>query len=149
MALVMLIVCHTRCTTTPQPFTHEEHSAFLDAMERFGQESTGNEWEKIAQVMGWLLVVDFKKQISVFFFFCPFSRLHFVPVLSCRQRCGGHGTFRVIFTYSTFAHKLLSFSCKGRSFVLLAAGGETQRRDDCYSCAVFHERRGYRALELL
>lgn len=33
-----------------KPFSHEEHSAFLDAMERYGQESTGNEWEKIAQV---------------------------------------------------------------------------------------------------
>lgn len=33
-----------------QPYSHEEHSAFLDAMERYGQESTGREWEKIAEV---------------------------------------------------------------------------------------------------
>eukprot|EP00904_Undaria_pinnatifida_P000430 jgi/Undpi1/10388/HiC_scaffold_29.g12838.m1 len=35
-----------------KPFSHEEHSAFLDGMERYGQESTGNEWEKIAQAVG-------------------------------------------------------------------------------------------------
>lgn len=73
--LMLLVVCYTRGITTPQPFTHEEHSAFLDAMERFGQESTGNEWEKIAQVMGWLLI---SKNKFLFFFF-PFSRLNFVP----------------------------------------------------------------------
>lgn len=36
-----------------QPFSHEEHSAFLDAMERYGQENTGSEWEKISQVSNW------------------------------------------------------------------------------------------------
>lgn len=41
-------VVEPRCRV--KPFSHEEHSAFLDAMERYGQESTGNEWEKIAQV---------------------------------------------------------------------------------------------------
>jgi len=38
-------------STLLQPFSPEEHSAFLDAMERYGQESTGSEWEKICQVM--------------------------------------------------------------------------------------------------
>ncbi|CAM9835653.1 unnamed protein product, partial [Ectocarpus sp. 8 AP-2014] len=35
-----------------RPFTHEEHSAFLDAMERYGQENTGSEWDKISQAVG-------------------------------------------------------------------------------------------------
>eukprot|EP00903_Cladosiphon_okamuranus_P013239 g12344.t1 len=35
-----------------RPFSHEEHSSFLDAMELYGQESTGREWEKITEAVG-------------------------------------------------------------------------------------------------
>lgn len=48
---LVLYMCVCWCVLVPEkPFTHEEHSAFLDAMERYGQENTGDEWDKISQV---------------------------------------------------------------------------------------------------
>ena len=59
-----------------KPFSHEEHTTFLDAMERYGQENTGREWEQIAQVT--------RREIDVdHFLFCTTVRCMYVcyPVL--------------------------------------------------------------------
>ena len=37
---------------TPNPWTDSEHSRFLQALEKFGNANTGNEWQEMAKFVG-------------------------------------------------------------------------------------------------